>query len=184
MTISAAAVIHPIHGKSIRLEKGDLTGVPVDAIVLYAREDLQLGSGFGSAVTARGGIAIQSELKRIWHIGMGEAVVTSAGTLPSENIIHACGPKFQEADVEGKLRKCLQASLQAAAAKGFKTVAFPPMGAGFYGVPLELCARVMVEVIGGFLSQSSSLEEVLLCVIDDRELRVFEAGLRGRLAAA
>jgi O-acetyl-ADP-ribose deacetylase (regulator of RNase III) len=177
MTISGAPVMLRANGKTIRLEKGDLIAAPVDVVVFYAREDLQLGSGFGSAILSRGGTTIQKELDLIGHIGMGEAVVTSAGSMPARSIIHACGPKFQEADMEAKLRKCLQSSLEAAAAKGFKTVAFPPMGAGFYGVPLEFCAKVMREVISAFLAQPSSLEEVILYAIDDREFRAFEAGL-------
>jgi O-acetyl-ADP-ribose deacetylase (regulator of RNase III) len=177
MTVLVAPIVSRTNGKVLRLEKSDLIAATADAIVFYAREDLQLGSGFGSAILARGGVTIQKELDGVGRVGMGEAVVTSAGSLPSRSIIHACGPKFQEPDLEGKLRKCLQASLEAAAARGFKTVALPPMGAGFYGVPLELCAQVMLEVIGGFLAQSSSIEEVILCVLDDREFRVFQAKL-------
>jgi O-acetyl-ADP-ribose deacetylase (regulator of RNase III) len=175
MAISVAPLVIRVNGKSIRLEKGDLMAAPVDAVVFYAREDLQLGSGFGSAILARGGVAIQNELDLIGHIAVGEAVVTSAGSMPSRHIIHACGPKFQEADLEAKLSKCVRSALEAAAAKDFKTIAFPPMGAGFYGVPLQLCAMVMLEIIGGFLALPSSIEEVTIYVIDDREFRAFEA---------
>lgn len=177
MTISVAPVIVHVNGKAIRLEKGDLIAAPVDAVIFYAREDLQLGSGFGSAIMARGGVTIQKELDLIGHIGMGEAVVTSAGTMTARSIIHACGPKFQEADMEAKLQECLRSSLEAAAAKGFQTIAFPPMGAGFYGVPLEFCAKIMREVISAFLAQPSSIEEVILYAIDDREFRAFETAL-------
>lgn len=177
MTISVAPVVICANGKTVRLENGDLIAAPADAIVFYAREDLQLGSGFGSAIVSRGGLAIQKELDLIGHIMTGEAVVTSAGSLPARNIIHACGPSFQEPAMEDKLRRCLRSALEAAAARGFKTIAFPPMGAGFYGVPLDLCARTMLEVITGFLAQPSSLEEVTLYVIDDREFRAFEARL-------
>jgi O-acetyl-ADP-ribose deacetylase (regulator of RNase III) len=58
---SVATSIQPFikkaNGKSIRLEKGDLTALPVDAFVFYAREDLDLGSGFGTAIKSRGGAA-------------------------------------------------------------------------------------------------------------------------------
>lgn len=175
MTLSVAPLVIRVNGKSIRLERGDLLAAPADAVVFYAREDLQLGSGFGSAILSRGGISIQKELDIIGHIAMGEAVVTSAGSMPSRNIIHACGPKFQEADLEAKLSKCVRSSLEAAAAESFKTIAFPPMGAGFYGVPLELCVMVMLEIIGGFLVLPSPIEEVTIYVIDDREFRAFEA---------
>jgi len=37
----------------LRLEHGDLTALPVDAFVFYAREDLKLTSGFGTGIQTR-----------------------------------------------------------------------------------------------------------------------------------
>lgn len=162
-----------VNGKVFRLEQGDLTALPVEAIVYYAREDLQLGSGFGTAIQARGGDAVRKELEKIGRVAMGEAVVTTGGNLAASRIIHACGPKFQEPDTPRKLRDCIWSALKAAGENGIKSVAFPPMGAGFYGVPLDLCARVMVETIREFLAAPSSLEEVIICVIDKREFAAF-----------
>jgi O-acetyl-ADP-ribose deacetylase (regulator of RNase III) len=172
------AVVKGVNGKTIRLEKGDLTALPVDAFVFYAREDLELGSGFGSAITARGGAPVKKELERIGRIGMGQAVITTSGGMRPRHIVHACGPKFQESDVEPKLRACVQSALDAAAKAGFKTVAFPPMGAGFYGVPLDLCATVMVDIIQRFLEGRGAIEEVVICVIDNREFRAFQSKLQ------
>lgn len=150
----------------------------MDGLVFYAREDLNLGSGFGTAIEARGGAPVKEALQRIGRLGMGEAVVTPAGNLKSRHIIHACGPKFQEPDIEPKLRKCVQAALDAANSAGMKTVAFPPMGAGFYGVPLDLCVRVMLEVIKQTLTKPGTVECVTICVLDDREFKAFQSKLQ------
>ena len=117
-----------VNGRRIRLEKGDLTALEVDAFVFYAREDLALGSGFGTAIQSRGGAAIKKALEQAGRLGMGEAIVTPAGGLKARHIVHACGPKFQEPDVEGKLRRCVEAVLQAADGAGMATLAFPPLG--------------------------------------------------------
>ena len=150
----------------------------MDAVVFYARQDLQLGGGFGSAIQSRGGAAIKKELDAIGSVEVGGAVITSAGNMQARHIIHACGPKFREPDTEKKLRKCMQSALEQASAAKLKTVAFPPMGAGFYGVPLDLTAKVMLDVVRRFLETQfletqSSIEEVIICVMDDRELRAF-----------
>lgn len=105
---------------------------------------------------------------------MGEAVITTAGKLEAKHIIHACGPKFQEAGTENKLRDCVLAALKVADENGLKSVAFPPMGAGFYGVPLEVCSTVMLGAIKDFLQGGTSLEEVIICVVDNRELTTFQ----------
>ncbi len=146
-------------------------------MVFYAREDLQLGAGFGGAIRSRGGPTIQQELDGIGRVAVGNAVVTSAGTLRARHVIHTCGPKFHERDLAGNLRKCMDSALRAAADLGMRTVAFPPMGAGFYGVPLPMCATVMIEAMREFLSRSSSLEEAIICVCDQREFDAFRPKL-------
>ena len=162
-------------GNSIlRLEKGDLTAMDIEAIVFYARPDLVLGAGFGSAIAARGGMSIQEELKSFGTISSGEAVITAAGELNSKFIIHAVGPRFQEENTEEKLAATMHNALKAAKEKGIRKIAFPPMGTGFYGVPLDLCARVMLEVIQKFISENPSLEEIVICLLDEREFKVFK----------
>ena len=156
----------------LRLVQGDLTAMAVDAIVFYAREDLELGSGYGTAIQSRAGAAVKEALKKIGRVAMSQAVITTAGGLKAGHIIHAVGPKFQEADTERKLRETMLAALRLADAEKVKTLAFPAMGAGFYGVPLEICARVMTETIRGFAG--NSLEEITICAVDRRELKAFE----------
>jgi O-acetyl-ADP-ribose deacetylase (regulator of RNase III) len=158
----------------VRLQRGDLTALKVDAFVFYARENLQLGAGFGTAIQVRGGDAVKKELEKIGSLQMGEAAITTAGNMQARFIIHACGPKFQEPDAESKLRRCVLAALKLADEQGLKSLAFPPLGAGFYGVPLEVCSTLMLEVIKGFLQANTSVEEIVICVIDKREFNAFK----------
>ena len=65
----------------LRLIKGDITDLEVEAFVFYARPDLALGSGFGSAIARRGGQSIKKELDQIGKIQPTEAVITSGGDL-------------------------------------------------------------------------------------------------------
>jgi len=44
-------------------------------------------------------------------------------------------------------------------------------------VPLDLCARVMVETIKRYLDGETGIEEVVICVVDHREFAPFEARL-------
>ena len=158
----------------VRLEKGDLTAMDIEAIVFYASPDLVLGAGFGSAIAARGGMSIQEELKPHGTISTGEAVVTAAGELNSKFIVHAVGPRFQEDNTEEKLTKTMENALKVAKDKGIRKIAFPPMGTGFYGVPLNICAKVMYKVIQEHLLDKSLFEEIVICVMDDREYKAFQ----------
>jgi len=94
-----------VHQSLVRLVRADITAFEVEAIVFYARPDLALGSGFGSAIARRGGGAIKQALDAIGQVAVTEAVVTTGGTLKAGRIVHAVGPAFQEPDLEKKLAR-------------------------------------------------------------------------------
>ena len=166
-----------IHRSTVRLIRGDITELDVDAFVFYARPDLAVGSGVGTAISVRGGPRIQQELDPLAPVETGHVVVTESGNLKATWIVHAVGPRFNEEDTEGKLRTTVLNSLKAGEEKGTKRIALPPMGAGFYAVPLELCARVMIQAIQSYLEGETEIQEVVLCVTDQREYAPFESQL-------
>jgi O-acetyl-ADP-ribose deacetylase (regulator of RNase III) len=158
----------------IHLEKGDIIMMDIEAIVYYAQHNLVLGSGFGNSITVRGSGSIQEELKTYGTLSTGDAVITSAGELKSKYIIHAVGPRFQESDIEEKLITTIQNALRVAEEKQIREICFPPMGTGFYGIPLELSARVMFEVIKKHLAGNTVLEKIVICLLDQREYNTFQ----------
>ncbi len=166
-----------INQSVIQLIKDDITDLDVDAFVFYAQSDLALGSGFGTAISVRGGPAIQQELENMAPVAAGEAVVSGAGNLKANHIIHAVGPKFREEDTESKLRTTVLNSLKRAEEKAVETLAFPAMGAGFYGIPPELCAKVMVDTITQHLQGSTVIKDVVICVLDTRQYTTFQNAL-------
>lgn len=162
---------------TLSLRKCDITDFEVEAFVYYARSDLKLGAGYGNAIAVRGGPTIQKELDQIGGALVGEAIITSAGNMKAKYIIHAVGPKFQEEQTAPKLKETILNSLRQAEARGIKQIAFPPMGAGFYCIPLPLCADVMVDTIKGHLDAQSGIDEIIICALDNREYEPFRAKL-------
>jgi len=168
-----------IKNSSLSVTKADVTDTKVDAFVFYARNDLKLGSGFGNAIALRGGPSIRKELENLGPLKVTELVVTTAGTMKAKNIIHACGPKFQEENTEGKLRSTIINVLKAAESNGIESIAFPPMGSGFYGVPLDTSAKITSETIADYLmNMGSEIKEVVICGNDNREYKVLETQLK------
>jgi len=164
-----------VNQTGVSLQIGDITDLEVDAFVFYAEHSLKVGTGFGTAISTRGGPTIQKELDELAPLATGEVVVTEAGKLKAKHIVHAVGPRFQEEDIESKLRTTVTNSLIAADSKQIKILAMPAMGAGFYGIPLPDCARIMIETIKGHLEGSTGIKEVILCVLDSREYGPFKA---------
>ena len=167
-----------INGKVLRVISGDITELDVDGFVFYATPDLKLGTGIGNAISLRGGPKIQEELNQIGDQSVGEAVATGAGRLKADCIIHAVGPAFQEEEIPEKLRRVMVSALHVAKEKGLHKVAFPAMGTGFYGVPMDLSAKVMSETIGDFLKQETPVEEITICVLDPWDIPPYDAALQ------
>lgn len=166
-----------INQSVVRLSKADITDLEIDAFVFYAQPDLALGSGFGGAIAVRGGPSVQKELEEKGPVATGEAVISGAGKLKADFIIHAVGPRFQENDTEGKLRTTVVNSLKRAEEARVERIAFPAMGAGYYGIPPDLCARVMLEVIKGHLEGETRIKEVVICVLDTPQYNAFKTEL-------
>ncbi len=165
--------------KAIRLVVGDITDMEVKAFVFDITEDCKLGSGYGGAISVRGGKKVQQALDEIGSLPTGQAAITTAGRMEAEHIIHTNGPKFFEPGTEEKLKKAIRSCLALAVEKGIEQLAFPPIGTGFYQVPLDLCAQVTVAEVTEHLQGSTTLDEVLIVALDTREYKPFKAVLRG-----
>jgi len=169
-----------IHDTLVRLVRGDITEMKVDAFVYYAQPDLALGSGFGGAIAMRGGASIQKELNGLVEDGplpTGQAVVTGAGKMNAEFIIHAVGPRFKEPETAEKLQATVLGCLARAEEKGIRSLAFPLMGAGYYGIPPEVSASVMLGSIRQHLQGESGLREITISVFDTAQFNAVQAAL-------
>jgi O-acetyl-ADP-ribose deacetylase (regulator of RNase III) len=166
-----------IKNTNIKIIKDDLTLLETDAIVFYAEENLALGSGYGTALNIRGGPSIQKECNEIGAVKVGEVAITLAGDLKSKYVIHAVGPKFQEKDTEAILRQTIKNTLKKSEEKDIRKIAFPPMGTGFYGVPIDLSAKVTLEEIVSHIKNNTKLEEVVICLRDNYETDPFVKNL-------
>ncbi len=164
-----------IKGRKIRLVKGDITELEVDAIVNAANAQLVLGGGVAGAIRKKGGPSIQEECNKIGGTTVGNAVVTGAGNLKAKYVIHAVGPRMGEGDEDNKLRNATLNSLRRATEKGCKTIAFPAISTGIFGFPKDRCAKIMLTAIRDFLEkEDTSLQEVIMCLFGDEDFKIFE----------
>jgi O-acetyl-ADP-ribose deacetylase len=154
--------------------KGDITELEVDAIVNAANNELVLGGGVAGAIRSKGGPRIQEECDRIGSIRLGEAAVTPAGNLKAYYVIHAASMKQGGRTTAESLRNATRNSLLRAEEKGFKTIAFPAIGTGIAGFPMEECASAMISEVLEHLKSRSSLEKIYFVLYDDAALKTFE----------
>jgi len=167
-----------INGKKLKLAKGDITELEVDAIVNAANERLKLGGGVAGAILRKGGWEIQEECDKIGYCPVGNAVVTGAGKLKAKYVIHAVGPRYGEGDEDNKLRNATLNSLKRADEKNLKSIAFPAISTGIFGFPKDRCADIMLKTIIDYLKGETSLNEVIMCLYDEETYRIFEEKLK------
>lgn len=160
----------------IRLVKGDITELEVDAIVNATNSRLKLGGGVAGAIRRKGGPEVQRECDRIGYCPVGKAVITTGGRLKAKYVIHAVGPIYGEGEEEEKLRSATVSSLELAEEHGLKSVAFPAISTGYFGVPKDVSAHAMLKTTVDYLKHSDL--EVIFCLYDDETYRVFEEILK------
>ena len=124
---------------------GDVTSEQVDAIVNAANTNLAHGGGLAGAIVARGGAVIQEESNRLAPVATGDAVATSAGSLPCRWVIHAVGPIWGDGNEEVSLRSAVRASLDRAAELGVASIALPAISTGIFGYPKKEGTAVIVD---------------------------------------
>ncbi len=157
----------------IEVIKGDITQMKVDAIVNAANSSLMGGGGVDGAIHRAGGKEILDACKKIIAeqgiCPTGQAVLTTAGTLPAKYVIHTVGPIWKNGTQheDENLKKCYINSLQLAVNTGCKTVAFPSISTGVYGFPKDRAAKIAIKAIAKFLTHHEAFEKVLLVCFDD-----------------
>ncbi|MGF7058240.1 O-acetyl-ADP-ribose deacetylase [Brassicibacter mesophilus] len=158
----------------IKILKGDITKISVDAIVNAANNSLLGGGGVDGAIHRAGGKTILEECMKIRDkqggCETGEAVITNAGELNAKYVIHTVGPIWYDgkSNEEQLLANCYKNSLKLADEHSIKTIAFPNISTGVYRFPKELAAAIAVNTVKDFLKDNSSVEEVVfVCFNDD-----------------
>jgi O-acetyl-ADP-ribose deacetylase (regulator of RNase III) len=123
---------------NVRVLEGDLLDQDVDAIVNAWNRNvipwwLLLPQGVSRAIKRRAGYEPFRELARAGPIPLGHAVATGAGRLPYRAIIHVAGINLFWRASEQSIRGSVRSAIDIARERGFRSIAFPLIGAGTGG---------------------------------------------------
>ena len=155
----------------VRVVTGDITSHDVTAIVNAANSTLLGGGGVDGAIHRMGGPQILVECKQIREtthphgLPTGEAVITTAGNLAAQYVIHTVGPIYgrnpsREAEL---LAACYKNSLRLARQYAVATIAFPSISTGAYGFPSPRAAHITVITVLNGIRNTPSLKRVVFC---------------------
>lgn len=160
----------------LEVQQADVTKLEVDAIANAANTRLLHGGGVAGAIARAGGPSLETESRAVAPIGLGEAVETTAGDMPSRWVIHAA----TMVDPGGRssaevIERATRSTLAKAEELGARSLALVAFGTGVGGFPIDEAARIMVAAARSH--ESGSLERIVFAVHGDTAEQAFAAAV-------
>jgi O-acetyl-ADP-ribose deacetylase (regulator of RNase III) len=168
---------YPASVATVEVLDTDITALEVDAIANAANTRLLHGGGVAGAIVRAGGQSIQDESDRKAPVGLGDAVETTAGELPSRWVIHAATMELGGPTSADIIRRATSATLWKAEELNARSLALVAFGTGVGGFPVDDAAAIEVEEVRRHLEAGSRLERVVFAVRGEAARAAFERAL-------
>ncbi len=163
----------------LRIVRGDITALDVDAIVNAANTSLLGGGGVDGAIHRAAGPGLLEECRRLGGCPTGEARLTGGHRLKARSIIHAVGPvgsggrRGEARLLESAYRSCVDLAIR----HRMTSIAFPAISCGVYGYPIEEACEVAVQATRDYLTESPIPEVVIFVLFSIDDYLVYEKQL-------
>ncbi len=171
--------------KKVSLIHGDITTLPVDALVNSANKSLLGGGGLDYVIHKKAGILMKNACKKLntekGGCKTGHADVTIAGDLPAKFVIHAVGPRWLDGTRGEPQLLCnayINALLRAEEVKA-KTVSFPNISTGIYSFPQQLAAEIAIGTILSTLPTYSAIKHIFFVCKEIKHYETYKNILLG-----
>ncbi len=148
----------------IELWNGDICDLEVDAIVNPANLSLWMATGVGGAIKRAGGDAIEFAAVRQAPVPIGGAIVTTAGTLAAKAVVHAVSLDRDRRTSGPVIEAAVRSAMARAREIGATSIAFPALGTGVGGFPLDEAARITVRTVREELAHSPTIDHVIFAL--------------------
>lgn len=160
--------------------KANIATLDVDAIVNAANSRLIPGGGVDGAINKAAGPELAQAMMAIGHCPTGEAVITPGFRLLARHVIHTVAPVFAqhaEAEVWRLLANCYRNSLALATKHGLWSIAFPSLGTGVYGIPIERACGAAVTTVREAMRHGDVPAEITFCCFSQGDADRYQAAL-------
>ncbi len=146
----------------IEIVEGNITQLPVDAIVNAANTSLLGGGGVDGAIHRAAGPELAQECRMLHGCKVGEAKITRGYRLPAPHVIHTVGPVWNGGtkNEDALLANCYRSSLALAEKHALQTIAFPAISTGIYRFPVERAVAIALTETLSWLQTHTLPERV------------------------
>lgn len=161
----------------IEVSIDDLAFVTADAIARPVNAELRAITPVMRRVEVAGGDALDRALRVQEPLEVGAAVVTGAGTLLAELLIHGVVASDQESVSREGVRRATESALQRAHDFGVDTLAVAPFGLGAGNLEVEDSAREMLRAMRAHATRAARPARVIIVVESEWEAEAFRGAV-------
>ena len=162
----------------IAVRVDDLAFTRADAIARPVNDRLRAVTQVMRRLEEAAGNALVTQLRVNEPLGVGAAVVTHAGAIEAELMIHAVVVSEEEPVSAPGVRRALNATMQQASAWDVRHLAIAPYGLGPGNLSIDESAELMADVL--VRHAAAAPIEVTIVVENDVEAAVYEAAVSRR----
>jgi O-acetyl-ADP-ribose deacetylase (regulator of RNase III) len=155
----------------------DLAFMAVDAVLRPAGDTLEPVASVSSRLDQLAGPAFAEERRIQSVMEVGSAVVTGAGELTAQFVIHAVIRGEASNATRDTVRRALTSAWQRAAAWGMDRIAGPPIGAGAGQLGLADAAELMAETFSAHCRSGRPPTSLQIVVDREDERAIIEAAI-------
>ena len=165
-----------LNNTEILIVKGDITESSTEAVVNAANNEFRMGGGVAGAIKKAGGKIIEQEAMEKSPVGLGEAIITSAGSLKAKYVVHAVTMKMDFRTNEDIIRASTYSSLICAQENKVSSIAFCALGCGVGRFSLQAASKIMAQEVFRYLWQvkKPTLRKIVFVLNSDKAFEVFE----------
>jgi O-acetyl-ADP-ribose deacetylase (regulator of RNase III) len=158
----------------IEVRLGELENVPSAGIVRPVTAEWTAVTAAMRRVEAAAGEEIERQCRAMGELPVGSAIVTSAGGLPAELMIHVVVRSASEPVSAGGVARALSNGLRRADEWGIESLTMPPLGVGAGNMDAESAADVMVPILKEWLRTDRQPRRIVVVVESEYEREAFE----------
>lgn len=164
------------------LVQGDITRERTDAIANAANGGLLGGGGVDGAIHRAGGRELLEACRQVkrglpnGRLPTGQAVITPGFALPARHVIHCVGPIYERERTEAPalLASCYRNALRLCIEHELESIAFPSIGTGVYGYPVDEAAQIALGVVREHFAGSAGPRLVKFALFDSHTFAAYE----------
>lgn len=157
----------------IRVVFEPLAEVEAEALVRPIRSDLAPVTAAARDVAAAAGPRMDERLEKLGSLPVGGAVMTPAGDLRADFVIHAVVMSEDEPQTTATVQRALRNGLARAADWGIESLAIPPLGIGVGLTEPEVSAQALVTVLFNHLDEGRAPLDLTIVVTSSFEEELF-----------